>query len=95
MPTLTDAGWEGLMASLEDQALEVLAADKNMAPYKIFKEGGKFVVKNNAGMVKARFDKRPDAVKYLRALYANVKGAPDAADRKKWSGKQKRAVSEK
>lgn len=76
-------------------AVIVERADKNMAPYKIFEEDGKFVVKNNAGEVKAKFDKRPDAVKYLRALYANVKGAPDAADRKKWSGKQKKAATVK
>lgn len=72
----------------------VLERADNLAPYKIFKEGGKFVVKNNSGEVKARFDKRPDAVKYLRALYVNVPGAPDQADKKKWSGKQKRPAKD-
>jgi hypothetical protein len=66
-----------------------------MAPYKIFKVGGKFVVKNNAGDVKSTFSDRDKAVQYLRALYANVKGAPKAAARKKFTGSQKRATNEK
>jgi hypothetical protein len=66
-----------------------------MAPYKIFKVGGKFVVKNNAGDVKSTFTDRDKAVQYLRALYVNVKGAPKAAARKKFTGTQKRATNEK
>lgn len=76
---------------------EVLVRDlaATMAPYKIFKVGKKFVVKNNAGEAKASFEDRDKAVQYLRALYVNVKGAPKAAARKKWNGEQKRATTEK
>lgn len=66
-----------------------------LAPYKIFKVGSKFVVKNNAGDVKATHDDRDAATQHLRALYANVPGAGRAAARKKWTGGQKRAVTEK
>lgn len=83
------------MAQVQDHALEMAAKATNRAPYKIFQEDGKFVVKNNAGEVKAKFAKRDDALKYLRALYSQVPGAPAAADRKKWTGKQKRSVSAK
>jgi hypothetical protein len=71
--------WERLMGALVERAA-------SLAPYKIFRQGGKFVVKNNAGQVKATFETRAEALKYLRALYANVPGAPRKADRTKWTG---------
>lgn len=72
------SSWESIMDGIEQAIL---------SPYKIFKVGKKFVVKNNAGMTKATFDDRASALKYLRALYVNVKGAPKAADKTKWTGK--------
>ena len=72
--------WQQLMSTLEAE-VDILA------PYKIFKQGDKWVVKNNANMVKASFKSRDEAVKYLRALYANVGGAAKKADKTKWSGK--------
>jgi hypothetical protein len=73
--------------------MESIAAAQNeidsLAPYKIFKQGSGFVVKNNAGQVKARFNDRASALKYLRALYVSVPGAPGKADRTKWTGKEK------
>jgi hypothetical protein len=63
----------------------------NLAPYKIFKSGSKFVVKNNAGQTKASFDSRAQALAYQRALYANVKGSSSHAERTKYTGGAKRA----
>lgn len=86
----TASEWEDLMARLVAQAdIEGIPPSyaANEAPYKIFKSGDGFVVKNNAGMTKARFKDRASALKYLRALYANVPGASRKADRTKWSGK--------
>lgn len=65
---------------------------RNMAPYKIQKRGDKFVVVNNANEVKGTHATHDGALKQLRALYANVPGAPKVADRKEWTGKQKRAL---
>lgn len=59
----------------------------NEAPYKIQKRGDKFVVVNNAGMTKSTFKSNDDALKYLRALYANVPGAAKKADKTPWTGK--------
>lgn len=63
------------------------------APYKVKAQGGKFVVVNNAGVVKASFTDRDKALAYLRALYANVKGAPQRADKTKFTGKAKDRVA--
>lgn len=71
--------WERMMAVLTD----------SLAPYKILRQGEKFVVKNNAGQVKATFKTHAEALKYLRALYVNVPGAPKKADKTKWTGKAK------
>ena len=57
------------------------------APYKIFKVGSQYVVKNNTGLVKARFKTRAEALKYQRALYVNVPGAAKKADKTHWTGK--------
>jgi hypothetical protein len=76
--------WEAEIAAVIDQHREEAL---NASPYKIFREDDIYVVKNNAGMVKARFATRQRALKYLRALYANVKGAPKKADKVKWTGK--------
>lgn len=78
---------------LEASDLEVAAkTPPNLAPYKIVTRDGQLVVVNNSGEVKAKFGKdKAAALKYLRALYANVKGSSGAAARKPWSGKQKRA----
>src|SRR4051812_43658563 len=59
------------------------------APYKIIKQGTKFVVKNNLGETKATFGDRDAALKYLRALYANVPGAQKRASKVAFTGKQK------
>jgi hypothetical protein len=59
------------------------------APYKIVKRGDKWVVFNNMGEKKAEFGSRTAALRYQRALYANVKGAPEAAGRKSFTGRQK------
>lgn len=67
----------------------------NLAPYKIQKRGGKFVVVNNAGETKASFDDREKALAYQRALYVNVKGAAKKADRTKWTGKAKPPKTDK
>lgn len=68
-------------------------AATSLSPYKIVTRGGKIVVVNNADQIKATFDKHPDdasnradALKYLRALYANVPGAPKQADKTPWTG---------
>jgi hypothetical protein len=68
------------------------AAAVTAAPYKILKRDGKYVVKNNLGETKATFADRDKALAYLRALYVNVKGAPKQAEKKKFTGDQKRAV---
>jgi hypothetical protein len=82
-------GWELQMQYLIDAAKE---APPNLAPYKIFPTpDGKFQVKNNKGEVKATFKTRAEALKYQRALYVNVEGAPGKAAKKPWSGTQKRA----
>jgi hypothetical protein len=75
--------WEAEIAAVIDQHREEAL---NASPYKIFREGSIYVVKNNAGMVKARFATRQRALKYLRALYVNVKGAPGKAKHTKWTG---------
>lgn len=62
------------------------------APYKIFKQGDKWVVKNNMGEKKAEFDSEEAARDYQKALYARVPGAAKAAEKKDFTGKQKRAV---
>ena len=59
----------------------------NLSPYKIFKVGSEYVVKNNAGMVKARFKTRAQALQYQRALYVSVPGAAKKADKTHWTGK--------
>jgi hypothetical protein len=81
------AAWEYAMA----QVMEAAKTPPSLAPYKIFKVGDEYVVKNNKGEVKARFKTRAEALKYQRALYVNVPGAPGKAAKKPWSGKQKRA----
>jgi hypothetical protein len=58
----------------------------NESPYKIFRVGSQYVVKNNAGMVKAKFKTRAQALKYQRALYVNVPGAAKKADKTHWTG---------
>lgn len=63
------------------------------APYKIERRGGKYVVLNNTGAVKATFDSRPKALAYLRALYANVKGAAKRAGKVGFTGKAKDRVA--
>lgn len=81
------ASWELAM----DKVVMMAKKPTSMAPYKIFKVSDKkFVVKNNAGEVKATFDSRDKALNYLRALYKNVPGAAKSADKKDFSGKQKR-----
>lgn len=65
------------------------ATPPNAAPYKIFQEKTKWVVRNNAGQTKATFDKHSEALSYLRALYANVPGAAKKADKTPWTGKAK------
>lgn len=82
------AQWEQLMCWVKEEAAK---PPPNMAPYKIQKRGDEFVVVNNAGEVKARFKTRAQALKYQRALYTNVPGAPGKSEKKPWSGKQKRA----
>lgn len=79
--------WETKM----DLVVEAAKPPPNLAPYKIQKRGDEFVVVNNKGEVKARFKSRDAALKYQRALYVNVPGAPGKAEKKPWSGKQKRA----
>ena len=68
--------------------LMVREVDLNLAPYKILRRGDSYVVVNNAGMVKATFKTRAQALKYQRALYVNVPGAPKKADKTKWTGKE-------
>lgn len=79
--------WEQKMSYV----VEAAKNPPNLAPYKIQKRGNKFVVVNNKNEVKATFDSRDKALAYQRALYTNVPGAPGKAEKKKWSGKQKRA----
>ena len=74
-----------------DMVLEAAKPPPNLAPYKILQRKDKWVVVNNKGEVKATFGSRAAALKYQRALYVNVKGAPGKATKKKWSGTQKRA----
>lgn len=63
-------------------------AAANEAPYKIARRDGQWVVVNNANMVKSKFAQdRDKAVKFMRALYANVPGATKKADNTPWSGK--------
>lgn len=81
------AEWEWAMATVVSAA----KAPPNLAPYKIKQVGGGYAVVNNKGEVKAKFKTRAEALKYQRALYKNVPGAPDKAEKKKWSGTQKRA----
>jgi hypothetical protein len=82
------ADWEYAMAMV----VEAAKSPPNLAPYKIFPTpDGKFEVRNNAGEVKATFKTRAEALKYQRALYVNVPGAPGKAEKKPWSGTQKRA----
>jgi hypothetical protein len=64
----------------------VVATAANLAPYKILRRAGKFVVVNNAGMVKATFNTRAEALDYQRALYVSVPGAAKKAARTKWTG---------
>jgi len=71
--------WERMMAALVEMAA-------NAAPYKIQRRGSQFVVVNNAGMVKATFKTRAEALAYQRALYRNVPGAARRADKTKWTG---------
>lgn len=52
------------------------------APYKIRKKDGKWQVVNSIGEVKGTHDTREDALEQQRALYVNVKGAPEMAERK-------------
>jgi hypothetical protein len=78
---MNSEAWEQEMAQL---VAEETAA--NLAPYKIFREGSQYVVKNNAGMVKARFKTRAQALQYQRALYVSVPGAAKKADRTHWTG---------
>lgn len=80
--------WQQLMDYVVEAAKD---APPNLAPYKIQKRGGGFVVVNNKGEVKATFKTRGEALKYQRALYKNVPGAPGKAAKKPWSGTQKRA----
>lgn len=90
--------WESNMAFLArlhtDERREAAAKTPSgaNAPYKIFKSGGEWVVKNNTGEVKARFKDRDKALAYLRALYVNVKGAPKRADKTKFTGKAKQRI---
>jgi hypothetical protein len=72
--------WEREMAGL-------LREEASLAPYKIFKDGDEYVVKNNAGIVKARFKSRAQALQYQRALYVSVPGAAKKADKTHWTGK--------
>jgi hypothetical protein len=72
--------WERLMAAVVLQA-------GSESPYKIFRQGSQYVVKNNAGIVKARFNTRAEALQYQRALYVNVPGAAKKAASTKWTGK--------
>jgi hypothetical protein len=86
--TVSPKAWELQMQYLIEAAKD---APPNLAPYKILPKGDKFVVVNNKGEVKATFKTRAEALKYQRALYTNVPGAPDKAKKKPWSGDQKRA----
>jgi hypothetical protein len=81
------AAWEWAMA----EVLEAAKNPPNLAPYKILPDGDGFKVVNNKGETKARFKTRAEALKYQRALYVNVPGAPGKAEKKPWSGTQKRA----
>jgi len=65
------------------------------APYKIVKRGNMFCVMNNAGDMKAQFADRDKAIAYMRALYANVKGAASRAAKVKFTGKAKDRVAAK
>lgn len=71
--------WEREMANL------IREVDSE-APYKIFKVGSQFVVKNNAGMTKAKFKTHAEARQYQKALYVNVPGAPGKAKKTHWTG---------
>jgi hypothetical protein len=73
------SSWEREMAGLMEQAA-------TEAPYKIFKQGDQYVVKNNTGLVKARFKTRAQALQYQRALYSNVPGAAKKAAKTHWTG---------
>ena len=79
--------WELAMQTV----VEAAKNPPNLAPYKIKPVPGGFAVVNNKGEVKAKFKTRAEALKYQRALYTNVPGAPGKAEKKKWSGTQKRA----
>jgi hypothetical protein len=53
-------------------------------PWIIANKNGKFcVLKQSSGEVKHCYDKRRDALKYLRALYSNVPEARDEKDHAK------------
>jgi hypothetical protein len=65
------------------------------APYKIFAVDGGYEVRNNAGEVKAKFDTRAKALKYLRALYVNVSGAGKRAEKVDFTGKAKQRIPKK
>lgn len=69
-----------------DRVIHEIASD---APYKIFKQGDRYVVKNNTGAVKASFPTRDAALKYLRALYVNVPGAARKAAKTSYTGTAK------
>lgn len=74
-----------------EYVMEAAKDPPNLAPYKIIQKGDKFAVVNNKGETKATFKTRAEALKYQRALYTNVPGAPGKAAKKPWSGDQKRA----
>lgn len=64
------------------------------APYKIKRKDGEWVVVNNTGETKAKFGQdRDKALRYLRALYVNVPGAPKRASKVKYTGKAKDRVA--
>jgi hypothetical protein len=64
------------------------------APYKIQRRGNKYVVVNNAGLTKATFTTRAEALAYQRALYVNVPGAAKRADETKFTGKARNRIPE-
>src|SRR3954468_11429735 len=65
------------------------------APYKVEKRGSKWVVLNNLGEVKGTHDSEGEARAHQAALYANVPGAKKQAEKKSFTGTQKRAVKVK
>jgi rubrerythrin len=84
---LTAEDLDAVEASLSEASLHT--AD-NEAPYNIEQRGSKWVVVNTKGDVKGTFDSKDEARQQQKALYANVPGAREKAEKKSGSRRSAR-----